>query len=71
LRASSLTPVANTGVPTINNAVDDNPDFFEGMDQDSNREGPHFISDSFIKDKTKIRDQLLKALALHPLRQPS
>ncbi len=63
LRASSFTPVANTGVPTIHNAVDDDPDFFEGTDQDGNGEGPHFILVSFIKDKTKIRDQLLKALA--------
>jgi hypothetical protein len=63
LRASSFTPVANSGIPTINNAVDDDPDFFEGTDQDINREGPHFILVLFIKDKTKIRDQLLKALA--------
>ncbi len=63
LRASSFTPVANTGVPTIDDAVDNDPDFFEGTDQDGNGEGLHFILVSFIKDKTKIRDQLLKAFA--------
>ncbi len=63
LRTSCFTPVVNNGVPTIDDAVDDDPDFFEGTNQDGSREGPHFISVSFIKDKTKIRDQLLKALA--------
>jgi hypothetical protein len=63
LRASSFTPVANTGVPTINDAVDNNSNFFKGTDQDGNGEGPRFISVLVIKDKTKIRDQLLKALA--------
>jgi hypothetical protein len=63
LRTSSFTPVVNNGVPIIDNAVDDDPDFFEGTNQDGSGEGPHFILVSFTKDKTKIRDQLLKALA--------
>jgi hypothetical protein len=63
LRVSSFTPVANTSIPTIDNAVNKDPDFFEGTDQDGSGEGPHFISVSFIKDKIKIRDQLLKALS--------
>jgi hypothetical protein len=63
LRTSSFTPVVNNGVPTIDDAVDDDPDFFEGTNQDGSGEGLHFILVSFIKDKTKIRDQLLKALA--------
>ncbi len=63
LRASSFTPVANTGIPTINDAVNNDPNFFKGTVRDGNGEGPHFILVSFIKDKTKIRDQLLKAFA--------
>jgi hypothetical protein len=47
----------------MNDAVDANPDFFEGAAKDGEGPGPHFITMSFIKDKTKIRDQLLKALA--------
>jgi hypothetical protein len=62
LQASSFTPVAIISILTIDDVVDEDPDFFEGTDQDGSGKGLHFISVSFIKDKTKIRDQLLKAL---------
>jgi hypothetical protein len=47
----------------MNDDVDADPNFFEGAAEDGKGPGPHFITMSFIKDKTKIRDQLLKALA--------
>jgi hypothetical protein len=47
----------------MNDAADMDPNFFEGVSKDGEGPGPHFITLSFIKDKTKIRDQLLKALA--------
>jgi hypothetical protein len=40
------------------------PYFFKGAAKDGEGPGPHFITMSFVKDKTKIRDQLLKALAI-------
>ncbi len=46
----------------MDNAVDVDPDFFEGTAQDGKGPGPHFITMSFIKDKSRIHDQLLKAL---------
>jgi hypothetical protein len=46
----------------MNDAVDMDPNFFEAVSKDGEGPGPHFITMSFIKDKTKIRDQLLKAL---------
>jgi hypothetical protein len=64
LRSTSFAPVATNPIPTMNNnAVNMDPDFFEGVSKDGKGPGPHFITMSFIKDKTKIRDQLLKALA--------
>ncbi len=36
--------------------------FFKGTDQDGKGPGPHFITMLFIKDKSRIHDQLLKAL---------
>ncbi len=47
----------------MNNAINMDPNFFEGVSKDGKGPDPHFITMSFIKDKTKIRDQLLKALA--------
>jgi hypothetical protein len=46
----------------MNNAVNVDPDFFEGTAQDGEGPGPHFITMLFIKDKSRIRNQLLKAL---------
>ncbi len=63
LRSTSFAPVATNPVPTMSDAVDDDPNFFEGCSKDGKGPGPHFITMSFIKDKTKSRDQLLKALA--------
>jgi hypothetical protein len=63
LRATSFAPVALNPVPTINNAVDVDPDFFEGATLPGEGPGPHFITVSFIKNVDKIRDQLLKALS--------
>jgi hypothetical protein len=45
----------------MDNAVDVDPDFFEGTAQDGEGPGSHFITMLFIKDKSRIRDQLLKA----------
>jgi hypothetical protein len=39
------------------------PDFFEGAPQDGAGPQPHFFTISFIKDKTRIQDQLLKAFS--------
>jgi hypothetical protein len=41
----------------MDDAVDVDPDFFEGTAQDGEGPGPHFITMSFIKDKSRIRDQ--------------
>ena len=38
------------------------PDFFEGTNQDGAGHSPHLIMMSFIKDKIRIRDQLITAL---------
>jgi hypothetical protein len=46
----------------MDDAVKINPDFFEGIDQDGKGPGPHFITMLSIKDKSRIRDQLLKDL---------
>jgi hypothetical protein len=62
LRSTSFAPVAANPLPIMIDAVDANPDFFKGAAKDGKGPGPHFITMSFIKDKTKIRDQLLKAL---------
>ena len=63
LRSTSFAPLTPNLHPTMDDAVDADPDFFEGATKDGDGPGPHFITMSFIKDKTKIRDQLLKALA--------
>jgi hypothetical protein len=39
----------------MESTVDDEPNFFEGTDQDGAGPGPHFITMSFVKDKKKIR----------------
>ncbi len=49
--------------PTMEDAVEADSDFFEGATQDGAGPGPHFLTMSFIKDKTRIRDQILKALS--------
>jgi hypothetical protein len=46
----------------IEDAVKIDLDFFEHTEQDGAGPGPHFITMSFIKDKSRIHDQLLKAL---------
>jgi hypothetical protein len=61
--STSFAPVAANPLPTMNDAVDADPDFFKGAAKDGEGLGTHFITMSFIKDKTKIQDQLLKALA--------
>ncbi len=63
LRFTSFALVASNPIPTMNDAVDMDPNFIEGVSKDGEGPGLHFITMSFIKDKTKIRDQLLKALA--------
>ncbi len=50
-------------MPTIDDAVDVDPDVFKGAHQAGSGPGPHFIMVSFVKNKDKIRDQLLKALS--------
>jgi hypothetical protein len=62
LQSSSFAPMLSNPVPTIRDAVKADPDFFEGTNQDSVCPGPHFIAMSFIKDKMRIRDQLITAL---------
>ncbi len=63
LRSTSFAPVATNPIPTMSNAVDADPNFFEGCSKDGKGPSPHLITMSFIKDKTKTWDQLLKALA--------
>jgi hypothetical protein len=46
----------------MDGAVDVDPDFFEGTDQDGSGPGPHFIIMLMIKDKTKIYKQLISTL---------
>ncbi len=63
LRSSSFAPVI-VPPPLHANAVDVDPDFFEGAALPGSGPGPHFITVSFIKNgKDKIKDQLLSALA--------
>ena len=63
LRASSFVPVIVPS-PILANAVDVDPDFFEGALLPGSGPGPHFITVSFIKNgKDKIKDQLLSTLA--------
>ncbi len=47
----------------MNDAIDVAPYFFKVATQDGADPGPHFLTMSFIKDKTKIQEQLLKALS--------
>ena len=63
LRSSSFAPVIVPS-PLHANAVDADPNFFEGAALPGSGPGPHFITVSFIKNgKDKIKDQLLSALA--------
>jgi hypothetical protein len=62
LKPSSFAPVTHNTVPNMESTVDDDPNIIEGTDQDGAGPGPHFITMSFVKDKRKIKDQLLKAL---------
>ncbi len=63
LRSISFAPVVLNPMPRIDDAVDVDPDFFEGAIQAGAGPGPHFITVSFIKNKDKIKEQLLKALS--------
>jgi hypothetical protein len=47
----------------MDGAVNVDPDFFEGTNQDGSGPGPHFITMLVIKDKTKIHKQLISALS--------
>jgi hypothetical protein len=47
----------------MDGAVEVDPNFFEGTVQVSSGPGPHFITMSVIKDKTKICEQLISALS--------
>jgi hypothetical protein len=62
LRTSSFVPVPSNPVPSTKDAVDMEPNFFEGTNQDGVGPSPHFITISFVKNKDKIRDQLVAAL---------
>jgi hypothetical protein len=62
LKTSSFAPVKINAITTMEDAVEICPDFFKGTKEDGAGPGPHFITMSFIKDKLRIRDQLLKAL---------
>ncbi len=63
LHPSSFSPVLSKPLLNMDGAVNVDPDFFEGTDQDSSGLGPHFITMSVIKDKTKIHKQLISALS--------
>jgi hypothetical protein len=54
LRSTSFTPVVMTPPPTLDNAIDVDPNFFEGSTQDGAGPGPHFLTMSLIKDKSNI-----------------
>jgi hypothetical protein len=54
LHLTSFAPVVLNPMPTIDDAVDVDPDFFEGAHQAGSGPGPHFITVSFIKNKDKI-----------------
>jgi hypothetical protein len=65
LRFTGFAPVVMNPPPTLDDAIDVDPDFFKGATQDCAGPGPHFLTMSFIKDKSKIQEQLLKALSNH------
>jgi hypothetical protein len=54
LRSISFAPVVMNPPPTLDDAVGVDPDFFEGATQDGAGPGPHFLTMSFIKGKSKI-----------------
>jgi hypothetical protein len=62
LRSSSFASVKSNTITSMDNAFDVDPAFFEGTAQDGKGPGPHFITMLFIKDTSRIRNQLLKAL---------
>jgi hypothetical protein len=63
LQSTSFAPVVLNPMPTIDDAVDVDPDFFEGANQAGSGPGSHFTMVLFIKNNDKIQDQLLKALS--------
>ncbi len=63
LYPSSFAPVLSNPLPNMDGAVDVDPGFFKGTNQDGSGLGPHFITMLVIKDKTKIHKQLISALS--------
>ena len=60
---SSFASVINNTTPSMEGAVKVDPDFFEGRANNGSSPGPHFITMSIVKDKRKIKEQLLSALS--------
>ncbi len=55
LKSLSFALVKNNAITTMDNAIEIEPDFFEGTDQNGKGPGSHFITMSFIKDKSRTR----------------
>jgi hypothetical protein len=74
LRSTSFAPVAANPLPTMNDAIDADPDFFEGVAKDGKGPGPHFITMSFVKEKNQDPGSAFESPCLHrlyPLRKYS
>ncbi len=54
LRSTGFVKGVMNPPPILDDAIDVDPDFFKGTTQNGAGPGPHFLTMSFIKDKSKI-----------------